>query len=801
MNSRLDLHSLSARITTRIMLTVLIIFIIITLIVVSVTAWWTIHICTENVKNRLDSSNQYITSTLEKVEIIVDNMVPKVEESLKNPDDLYNIVWQTLELNPFIIGSAIAFEPNYFIEKGVQFSPYAYRGKDSIIYTKQLGTPEYEYHYMDWYQIPKLLKRNYWSEPYYDKYGGEDMMITFSRPVYDNTGKMYAIITADVSLEWLTKIVSQNDIDFNKRFILLTDNSKEKDPEFYYNHAYSFIIGRGGTYIAHPEHQRLLNETYFSYSAETEDTSDELAGYHMIDQEKGMTTVNRDGTNFTLIYAPIERTGWSMSTVIPTKMLTMTAFYFGGAIILIMLVGLIFLFIVCRSTVKRITRPLAHFAKSADEIAKGNFNTLLPEINTHDEMSKLRDSFLLMQKSLTDNLEKLKNVNEQKGRIEGELQAAKNIQMSMVPESFPAFPTRDDIDIYAKLTPAKEVGGDLYDFYIRNEKLFFCIGDVSGKGIPASLVMAVTLAMLRTVSAPEKSPARILKSISDTLSEANENMMFITLFVGILDLPTGKLSYCNGGHCNPLVVNSKVSLLPSIPNIPVGIESYNFEQQEVLISPGTTLFLYTDGLTEAEDTEACLFGEHRVLETAKRSIENNSVTPHKFIDDMEKSVNDFVNGAEQNDDRTMLAIHYSKKDEETRLQRSLTLSNDIERIPELSKFIEGVCEELELGMPETMSLNLALEEAVVNVMNYAYPKGAYGEVNIEAIANNKCLKIIIKDSGIPFDPTKQGEVDTTLSAEERPIGGLGIYLVREIMDSVNYEYVDHKNILTLRKNL
>jgi len=782
------------------MLTVLIIFIIITLLVVSVAAWWTIHINTENVKNRLDSSNQYITSVLEKVEIIVDNMVPKVEESLQNPDDLYNIVWQTLERNPFVIGSAIAFEPNYFIEKGIQFSPYAYRGKDSNIYTKQLGTPEYEYHYMDWYQIPKLLKKNYWSEPYFDKYGGEEMMTTFSRPVYDQTGKMYAIITADVSLEWLTQIVTKNDIEFNNRF-LLGNNSEENDPNSYYKHAYSFIIGRGGTYIAHPEHQRLLNETYFSYSAETEDKSDEQAGYHMIDQERGMTTVERDGIDFTLIYAPIERTGWSMTTVIPTKMLTMTAFYFGGVIILIMLIGLIFLFIVCRSTVKRITRPIAHFAKSADEIAKGNFNTLLPEINTQDEMSQLHDSFLLMQNSLTDNLEKLKHANEQKGRIEGELQAARNIQMSMVPESFPASSTRDDIDIYAKLTPAKEVGGDLYDFYIRNEKLFFCIGDVSGKGIPASLVMAVTLAMFRTISAREKSPARIVTSISEILSEANENMMFVTLFVGILDLPTGKFYYCNGGHCNTLLVNTTVSLLPTIPNIPVGIDGYNFKQQEAQISPGTTLFLYTDGLTEAEDSEAHLFGEQRVIETAKKSIESNSITPYKFIDNMEKSVSDFVNGAEQNDDRTMLAIHYSKKNEETRLQRSLTLSNDIERIPELSEFIEGVCEELGLGMSETMSLNLALEEAVVNVMNYAYPKGTYGEVNIEAIANNKRLKIIIKDSGIPFDPTKQGEVDTTLSAEERPIGGLGIYLVREIMDSINYEYTDHKNILTLRKIL
>ena len=417
-------------------------------------------------------------------------------------------------------------------------------------------------------------------------------------------------------------------------------------------------------------------------------------------------------------------------------------------------------------------------------------------------MKELYDSFKMMQSSLTDRIEELKAANEQKGRIEGELQTARSIQMSMIPKIFPAYPERTDMDIFAKLTPAKEVGGDLYDFFIRNEKLYLCIGDVSGKGVPASLLMAVTRSLFRTVSNHESDPAKIAILVNDAMSEDNVENMFVTLFIAILDLPTGQMRYCNAGHCAPIIIDTEANLLPIIPNIPVGLlPHFKYVGQEVIVKPDTTVFMYTDGVTEAEDINHHLFDEDRMMEVARTCLQENHVQPDVLVNEMEESIRKFVKDAEQSDDQTMMAIRYTKKEEAARLQRHLTLPNNIDTIPELSEFIEGVGEELDMDMSLVMSLNLAIEEAVVNVMEYAYPPGVEGTVDIDAIANDNRLKIIISDGGIPFDPTKKEKVDTTLSAEERPIGGLGIHLVREIMDSVNYEYRDRKNILTLRKNL
>ena len=212
----------------------------------------------------------------------------------------------------------------------------------------------------------------------------------------------------------------------------------------------------------------------------------------------------------------------------------------------------------------------------------------------------------------------------------------------------------------------------------------------------------------------------------------------------------------------------------------------------------TTIFLYTDGLTEAENTVHEQFEEERMIDVAKEA----SHEPKELIEQMTSTVRQFVGNAEQSDDLTMLAIQYTKPlEKDMKLQRSITLPNDIEEVPQLAVFVDEVCEIAGFDMSTTMSINLALEEAVVNVMNYAYPAGTVGNVNIEAMANDNRLKFIISDWGTPFDPTAEKEVDTTLSAEERPIGGLGIHLVRQIMDSINYERIDGKNVLTLRKKL
>jgi sigma-B regulation protein RsbU (phosphoserine phosphatase) len=443
---------------------------------------------------------------------------------------------------------------------------------------------------------------------------------------------------------------------------------------------------------------------------------------------------------------------------------------------------------------------LRKFADSADEIAKGNITASLPKIKTKDEMYRLRNSFETMQLSLVRQIEETKAINAEKGRMEGELQTARSIQMSMLPKTFPPYPDRDDIDIYGQLVPAKEVGGDLFDFYIRDEKLFFCIGDVSGKGVPASLLMAVTRSLFRTVSAHESQPARIMTTINESIAEDNDSNMFITLFIGVLDLPTGRLRYSNAGHDAPLLIGkANTGKLPCDPNLPIGIEAnWKFTTQEAVIDPETIIFLFTDGLTEAENIYYDQFQEERIIETIRLSEH----TPQQLIQSMTEAVRQFTDQAEQNDDQTMLAIQYTKEqDNNARLCRTITLSNNIDEVPQLAAFVDEICEAIGVDMSTAMSLNLAIEEAVVNCMDYAYPAGTKGNINIEAKANDQRLKFVITDWGTPFDPTAKTEVDTTLPAEERPIGGLGIHLVRQIMDSINYERTDGKNVLTLRKKL
>ncbi|MBE6256461.1 MAG: HAMP domain-containing protein [Prevotella sp.] len=654
-------RSLSARLTFWVMLTVMIVTVIIALIVSYISSSAVLMGTKENVQSRMEIANQHINSVLVGVEVAVANTIPEVENSLSNPDKMYGVVRRLLELNPNIIGSTVAFEPNYYPSKGKQFSPYAYRDIDSTVLTKQLGSNDYEYHYMDWYLIPKLLKRNYWSEPYYDKGGGEQMMTTYSRPLFDASGNIYAIITADVSLEWLTELVTESDLDFNQRVLNIKDQERdaqwailEGDSAFFYHHAYTYIIGKGGAYITHPLRDRILNESYFILADVTADTIDNRIGYDMIDGKTGMEAVDRDGTKFYINYAPIERTGWSMATVIPAKLIFTRSMIFGGIVVAVMLIGLAILFFICHHILIRVTKPLTLFAKSADEVAQGNLNASLPQILSHDEMKRLHDSFAMMQTSLKEQMEELKQVNETKGRIEGELNAAKDIQMSMLPKLFPAYPDRDDIDIYGQLTSAKEVGGDLFDFFIRDDKLFFCIGDVSGKGIPASLVMAMTRSLFRNIANHESRPEKIVSLINEAMSDGNDSNMFVTFFLGVLDLQTGQLHYCNAGHDWPYLVGNGITELKSDPNLPVGTFSDTvYCPEEYRMPEGTILFMYTDGLTEAQDSQNNLFGDQRIVDVLQ-----TGGSCKEIIAKMTEAVHKFVGDAEQSDDLTMLAIQY-----------------------------------------------------------------------------------------------------------------------------------------------
>ena len=449
----------------------------------------------------------------------------------------------------------------------------------------------------------------------------------------------------------------------------------------------------------------------------------------------------------------------------------------------------------------------------------GNTDWMLISIQSEkevfSELSKIRTNLLLPVLAgliligfivwrTSRNLERLRKVNAEKDRIGGELHVASQIQQSLLPHSLIQ---HDDVDIFGSLVPAREVGGDLYDYYIRDEKLFFCIGDVSGKGAPSAMVMGVIHSLFRAFSSHDNNPARVMQAINEVSCQGNETNLFVTMFIGVLDLPTGRLRYCDAGHDAPIVLRSegqevgdeRLVHIPVEPHLPVGVfNDVKYGVQETQLKPDSTLFLYTDGLTEAKDAGRKQFGMQRVEEVLQACC---TLPPRQMIETITRRIHEFVGDAAQSDDLTMLAIHYTPKHFESTLTKTLLIKNDVHEVSKFSAFIKAVMEQLNIEKSFARQFRLAVEEAVVNVIDYAYPAGQEGDIEVRMMFDGETLKTVIIDSGVAFDPTAKERADTSLSAEDRQIGGLGILLVRELMDSINYERADGQNFLTLIKKL
>ncbi len=467
-------------------------------------------------------------------------------------------------------------------------------------------------------------------------------------------------------------------------------------------------------------------------------------------------------------------------------------------------VGLTSLFVFCTIAIYKMVKPLKMFADSAVNIANGNLDTPLPEIQSEDELLLLRNSFEYMQSSLMKHIEDLKITTANQQMLQSELTIAHDIQMGMIPT---VFPERDDLDLFASMTPAKEVGGDLYDFIIEKDELFFIIGDVAGKGVPASLYMAVTRTLFRNLAGNYQSAANIMCEMNHAISSTNDSMIFVTAFVGVLDLKTHHLTYCNAAHNAPAIMSADGScrLLDVDTNLPIGIEDhFNYEDQQVSFPENTSLLLYTDGLTEAMykagNGSRKLFGEERVLHDLEK---NKNASAIEVVDYLKQHVTVFADGTEQGDDLTLMFFrHGTSQKRASHAPRRIIMKNEMSEVSRMRSFFFSVCREHDVDEETVKSLNLAAEEWVANVINYAYPKGTRGHVELTAEIVDGLLTLVIKDHGIPFDPTECGDIDVDAELDERPIGGLGIYLVKTIMDTMSYQRTpDGYNVVTLTKQI
>jgi len=582
-----------------------------------------------------------IEKVLLPVEKVPENLSSFLEKHSYDRRELLELLRAVVEKNPEIYGAAVAFEPHRFAKEVPYFAPYFYKEKNGNVKFLDLGNKSYKYIHWDWYQIPKELKRPQWTEPYFDEGGGNIVMATYSVPFYKKVGgkrEFMGIVTADVSLTWLQDVVSSIKV-------LQT--------------GYGFLISRNGTVVTHPLKDLIMNETIFSVAEAREDKDLREIGRKMIRGESGFIPFRSIDSekNCLMYYTPLPSTGWSLAVLFPQDEFTADIDRLSRIVIVLGVIGLLLLSLAVTLIARSITRPLKAMARATEEIATGNLDIELPALQSKDEVGRLTDSFNHMKTSLKQYIKELTETTAAKERIESELKVAHDIQMGLLPK---CFPERKEFDIYAILEPAREVGGDLYDFSLLGEdRLFFLVGDVSGKGVPAALFMAVAKTLLNRLAEKCTDPSLALAQVNRELCRENESSMFVTLFCGLLNFKTGDLLFSNAGHNPPLMIRSGQK--PEWLKVPEGfvlggMEDAVYRTERISLDPGDRILLYTDGVTEAMNREKAFYSEKRLMSAVERG---KSASVEALIQEVLRSVKEFTEGEALSDDVTLLALQFN----------------------------------------------------------------------------------------------------------------------------------------------
>ena len=676
-----------------------------------------------------------IKNYFNSTEDLLRNCMWQINAQLDQPDSAFTTMERFVRLNPNLKSAGVGFVPYYYPQKGRLFEVYARRTPSGEVETEQIADSTHDYTKYNFYQQALNAKNGIWVEPYYDKKGARARVTSYIQSVRDRQGRSVGIAAIDVNLIWLSDTIEKRHIYPSSFILVLTEAEK---------------------IIIHPDTARVA-----------EDTQQYI--YHLINDSTVARHKSHSGLSTMIRFDSGEREGTIFYAHMRGKPHWLLA-------------------VVCYDD--EVYAPLLRLRLRLLGLMLVAFTILLYVVWR----------FVRGEQIMVLTNRQLEEKTQEQERMNTELHIANRIQQALLPQAEPSLQDANDVEVEGRLIPAKAVGGDLYNAFVRNGKLFFCIGDVSGKGVPAALIMAVTQTLFTHIASRGDNPARIMEHINERVSSNNPQNIFVTLFIGVLDLPTGQLRYCNAGHDVPYILaNGNKSFVDCVANLPIGLFSdFKYEMQKTKMQPGSTLFLYTDGLTEAHNAKHELYGYERVDALMSHCAD---MSPKEIVDAAIAGVEQFVGDTEQSDDLTLLAIRYTPPENVLIFDEQLTLHNDVKEVLRLSTFIKDVMTRLGIGKPLAPKLRLALEEAVVNVMEYAYPRGEKGNVDIRATYDGEHLQFIISDNGIAFNPTKTASVDTTLTAEERPVGGLGILLMRELMDSVNYERIDGRNILTLTKRI
>ena len=598
----------------------------------------------DNAHNRSLALVQRVERVLISVRRATETLAGTLDSMQLGEDDIVALLRRALEMNPELFGMAMGFEPAVLGHSDRRHAPYVFRRDGRI--ELSFALEEQDYLFSDWYQIPRELGRAEWSEPYYELGAGNTQLIaTFSQPVTQATPdgeRLIGILAADIALDWLTHELAE--------FRVL-------------QHGFAVLISRNGAILSHPNTDFIMNESLFSLAAAHGDEADALRrqARTLIAGESGFIQhTPLFGVMAHVHYAPIDSSDWTLAIVFPEdelfddiNRLTRNAATVGS---LGLLVSLLVVLLIARS----ISRPLCALADSTDRIAGGDFDAPLPEVRRRDEVGRLTESFASMRTALRRHIEWLKTTTAAKERIESELAIARDIQMAILPKLFPPIPDRDEFDLRALIVPAREVGGDFYDFFPLDEhRLCFLIADVSGKGVPAALFMAVTKTLIKSTARDRHSSAEILTQVNAELAADNPNNMFVTVFCGVLDARTGDLEYTNAGHNPPVLIGAdgqSPRLLKGTPQLLLGImEGVVYRSASLRLAPGERLLLYTDGVTEAMNAQDAFYSEARLLDTLESEPQPDLAG---LLAMLLERVQSFAGETPQSDDITLLAIEY-----------------------------------------------------------------------------------------------------------------------------------------------
>jgi sigma-B regulation protein RsbU (phosphoserine phosphatase) len=669
------------------------------------------------------------------------------------------------------VGGGFWFEP--YADKKDKFRSnfYAFFDKSTgkIRFDDTFNTDEYDYHSKSWYrEIIGALDRPYqvvWSKPYVDDSGSFSLMTTAGAGIY-NEDKLIGISTMDWEID---KVITELNA------IKPTKNS--------------FIL------LCVPEHDYIISSTRANIAAG--------ASVKNLPWDINADSFTLDGIEY-LRFGRYMDNGWLLSVQIPkTEIFTEMEEQNNRFSMLIALAAAVIIGFAYWLISKFVNNPIKRLTSDVSRLALGNLDTPI-EIVSKDELGLLAEAFNKMTADLKKSIEENARERAEKERSSAELGVASSIQASMLPSIFPPFPERTEFDLYASMLPAKEVGGDFYDFYfIDKDNLAVVIADVSGKGVPAALFMMITKTLIKNCSFC-KSPKNIFESVNNKLCENNNADMFVTAFIGFYNIPSGRFVFVNAGHNPPLVKKhgSGYEFLETEPGFVLAwMKNAEYKEKEIFLEPGDLLFLYTDGVTEAMNQRKELFGEQRLLAALNG---NSDSAPKDLLPAVKREVDNFAGGTEQADDITMLALKVNGTAGQSQgappdAVKKLEINASLENLNKALNFINTELEQH--GCPEDIrgKIEIAVEEIFVNITNYAYSPDSGNAVIFLSVTDNIIIRF--EDTGRPYNPLEKGEPDLSKPLMERDIGGLGVFLVKKLMDNVEYSRVGNKNVLVMTKGI